>query len=53
MGLFAAALIQLWPVASSTDWVSMPLAGWFFLQLGLALAEARAYMPGQRISLEA
>ncbi len=49
VGLFVAALIQLWPLASSTDWVSMPLAGWFFLQLGLALALARPYMPGQRI----
>jgi O-antigen ligase len=53
VGLFAGALIQLWPVASSTDWVSMPLAGWFFLVLGLALAEARAYMPGQHVSIEA
>ncbi|HYZ64075.1 MAG TPA: O-antigen ligase family protein [Acetobacteraceae bacterium] len=44
VGLFVAALVQLWPIASSTDWVSMPLAGWFFLQLGLALAEARPYI---------
>jgi O-antigen ligase len=40
VGLFVAALIQLWPIASSTAWTSMPLAGWFFLLLGLALAEA-------------
>jgi len=53
VGLFAAALIQLWPIASSTAWTSMPLAGWFFLLLGLALAEARAYIPGQQISIEA
>jgi O-antigen ligase len=53
VGLFAAALIHLWPVASSMDWASMPLSGWFFLQLGLALAEARPYMRGQRISFEA
>lgn len=53
VGLFAALLIHLWPVASSTDWVSMPLAGWFFLLLGLALAEARAYIPGQHVSIEA
>lgn len=53
VGLFVAALIQLWPIASSTAWTSMPLAGWFFLLLGLALAEARAYIPGQQISIEA
>ncbi len=41
VGLLVGALIQLWPVSSSTDFVSMPLAGWFFLILGLALAEAR------------
>lgn len=52
-GLFAAALMQLWPIAGSTDWIAMPLAGWFFLQLGLALALARPYMPGRQISFEA
>jgi O-antigen ligase len=44
VGLFVAALIQEWPVASSSDLLSMPLSGWFFLLLGLGLAEARAYM---------
>lgn len=44
VGLFVAALIHLWPLASTTDWVSMPLSGWFFLQLGLALAETDAYI---------
>lgn len=53
VGLFVAALIHLWPLASSTDWAAMPLSGWFFLQLGLALAEARPYMRGPRISFEA
>lgn len=48
VGLFAAALIQLWPIASSTDWVAMPLSGWFFAQLGLALALAPPYMAAQR-----
>ena len=48
VGLFAAALIQLWPIASTTAFTSMPLSGWFFVLLGLGLAEARAYMPGQR-----
>ena len=40
-GLFVAALIQQWPIASTSDFVSMPLGGWFFLLLGLGLAEAR------------
>ena len=44
VGLFVAALIQEWPIASSSDLLSMPLSGWFFLLLGLGLAEARAYM---------
>ncbi len=48
VGLFAAGLIHLWPLASSNDWMSMPTAGWFFLQLGLALALAAPYMPAQR-----
>ena len=44
VGLFAAALIQLWPVASTTAFTSMPLGGFFFLLLGLGLAETRHYM---------
>ncbi len=44
VGLFVAALIHLWPVASSTAWTSMPLGGWFFVLLGLGLAEARPYI---------
>ncbi len=44
VGLFVAALIQEWPVASTSDLLSMPLSGWFFLLLGLGLAESRAYM---------
>jgi O-antigen ligase len=44
VGLFVAALIQEWPIASTSDLLSMPLSGWFFLMLGLGLAEARAYM---------
>lgn len=47
VGLFVAVLIQLWPVASANDTFSMPIFGWFCLLLGLALAEARAYMPSQ------
>ena len=42
VGLFVAVLIQEWPIASSSDFVNMPLGGWFFLLLGFGLAEARA-----------
>jgi O-antigen ligase len=44
VGLFVAALVQEWPIASTSDLLSMPLSGWFFLLLGLGLAESRAYM---------
>ncbi len=42
VGLFVAVLVQEWPVASTSDFVNMPLGGWFFLLLGFGLAEARA-----------
>jgi len=44
VGLFVAVLIQEWPVASASAFTSMPLSGWFFVLLGLGLAEARSYM---------
>ena len=44
VGLFVAALIQEWPIASASAFSSMPLSGWSFLMLGLGLAETRAYM---------
>ncbi len=47
VGLFVAALIQEWPVASASSFTSMPLSGWFFLLLGLGLAETRAYMSAE------
>lgn len=40
VGLFVAALIQLWPIASTSPLVSLPIGGWFFLLLGFGLAEA-------------
>jgi O-antigen ligase len=46
VGLFAAVFIQEWPIASSSAFTNMPLGGWFFLLLGMALAEADADMPG-------
>ncbi len=44
VGLFVAALIHLWPIASSTAFTSMPLGGWFFVLLGLGLAETTHYI---------
>jgi hypothetical protein len=41
VGLFAAALIQLWPIASTTGFITLPVAGWSFLLLGWGMAEAR------------
>ncbi len=45
VGLFAAVLIQVWPIASTSDFVNMPLGGWFFLTLGWGLAEAHWRVP--------
>jgi hypothetical protein len=41
VGLFASILIQVWPIASTGAFSSMPMGGWFFLLLGWALAETR------------
>ena len=41
VGLFAAILIQLWPIASTSAFTSMPMGGWFFFLLGWAMAESR------------
>jgi hypothetical protein len=41
VGLFAAAVIQLWPIASTTGFYTLPVAGWSFLLLGWGMAEAR------------
>lgn len=42
VGLFIAALLQEWPVASTSPLISLPIGGWFFLLLGFGLAEARS-----------
>jgi O-antigen ligase len=42
VGLFAAMVLQLWPIASTSSFAVMPMSGWFFLLLGFALAAARA-----------
>jgi len=41
VALLAAAVIQLWPIASTTGFTAMPVGGWSFLLLGWGLAEAR------------
>ena len=40
-GLFAAALLQFWPIASTSAITSMPVSGWSYLLLGWGLAEAK------------
>ena len=42
VGLFAAVFVHEWPVASASAFTNMPLGGWFFLLLGVGLAEAGA-----------
>ncbi len=41
VGLFASVFIQLWPLASTSGFISMPMGGWLFVMLGWGLAEAR------------
>ncbi len=41
VGLFASIFIQLWPIASTSAFTSMPMGGWFFLLLGWGMAEGR------------
>ncbi len=42
VGLFVAAIIQFFPIASTSPIISIPIGAWCFLLLGVALAEARA-----------
>ena len=41
VGLFAAALVALWPLASTSEFFSVPNCGWLFLILGWGLAQSR------------
>ena len=41
VGLFVAALIHLWPIASTSALFSMPMSGYFYVLLGWGLAELR------------
>ncbi|WP_284944961.1 O-antigen ligase family protein [Acidisoma cladoniae] len=47
VGLFAAALLHLWPIASTSAFTSLPVSGYFFVILGWGLAEARWRQPSQ------
>lgn len=47
VGLFTTALIQLWPIASTSGFTAMPMGGWFFLLLGWGMAEARWRRPAE------
>jgi O-antigen ligase len=48
VGLFVAVLLQVWPIASTSPLISMPIGGWCFLLVGFGLAESRAAERGQR-----
>ncbi|QDH24367.1 O-antigen ligase family protein [Neokomagataea tanensis] len=38
VGLFSAIFIQYWPFTSSSDFLNLPLGGWGFMLLGVALS---------------
>lgn len=50
VGLFVAALIQEWPLASASGFSAVEIAGLFFIQLGLGLALARAARPVESVA---
>ncbi len=61
VGLFASVFVQLWPLASTSGFISMPMGGWLFVMLGWGLAEARwrepaaqpqPVLPRSRVALE-
>jgi O-antigen ligase len=41
VGLFVAALVQEWPIASASGFTAVEIGGWFFLLLGYGLAVGR------------
>jgi O-antigen ligase len=45
VGLFAAVLEKLWPIASTNAFYTMPMAGWTFLVVGWALGLAAIAAP--------
>ncbi|MBV9782315.1 MAG: O-antigen ligase family protein, partial [Acidisphaera sp.] len=42
VGLFLTALLEAWPLASTSEFFSVPNVGWVFLMLGWGFAELRA-----------
>jgi hypothetical protein len=48
VGLFAAALVHLWPIASTSAFTSLPVSGYFFVILGWGFAETRWRIAGSR-----
>jgi len=52
VALFASMLIQLWPIASTNDFVDTTMGGWFFLLLGWALAEAHWFGAGLAVTCD-
>jgi O-antigen ligase len=41
VGLFVAALLQEWPIATASSFTAVEIGGFFFLLLGFGLAQAR------------
>jgi O-antigen ligase len=41
VGLFAGALMELWPIASTSSFYATEITGWLFLLVGFGLAAAR------------
>ncbi len=41
VALFASVFVQVWPLASTSAFISMPMGGWMFVLIGWGLAEAK------------
>jgi O-antigen ligase len=48
VALFATACMALWPLASTSEFFSVPNAGWLFLMLGWGFAELHNCTPATR-----